>query len=60
VIVGIGGEPVKGQADFYNKLWGHGAAGVDIPLEVLRGGRIENITVKSIDRERYFRPKPTY
>jgi S1-C subfamily serine protease len=60
VIVGIGGEPVKGQADFYNKLWGHGAAGVDIPLDVLRGGRIEKITVKSIDRERYFRPKPTY
>jgi len=60
VIVGIGGEPVKGQADFYNKLWGHGAAGVDIPLDVLRGGRIEKITVKSIDRERYFRPKATY
>jgi len=60
VIVGIGGQPVKGQADFYNKLWGRGEAGVDIPLDVLRGGRVEKITVKSIDRERYFRAKPTY
>ena len=60
VIVGIGGEPVKGQADFYNKLWGRGEAGIDIPLDVLRSGRVEKITVKSIERERYFRPKPTY
>jgi S1-C subfamily serine protease len=59
VIVGVGGQPVTGQADFYNKMWGRGAAGVDIPLEVLRGGRLEKITVKSIERERYFRPKPT-
>jgi S1-C subfamily serine protease len=60
IIVGLGGNVIKGQADFYNRLWSHGAAGVDIPLDVLRGGRVENLTVKSIDREQYFRPKPTY
>jgi len=60
VIVGIGGQPIKGQADFYTRMWKIGEAGVDIPLDVLRGGRVESITVKSIDRERYFRPKPTY
>lgn len=60
VIVGIGGQPVKGQADFYNKLWGSGEAGVDVALDVLRSGRVEKLTVKSIDRERYYRPKPTY
>ena len=60
VIVGIGGQPIKGQADFYNKLWTRGEAGVEIPLDVLRGGRVEKVTVKSIDREQYFRPKPTY
>jgi S1-C subfamily serine protease len=60
VIVGIGGQPVKGQADFYVRLWKTGDAGVDIPLEVLRGGRVEKITVKSIDRERHFRPRTTY
>ena len=60
VIVGVGGQPVKGQADFYNKLWGRGEAGVAIPLDVLRAGKVETITVKSINRDRHFRPKPTY
>jgi len=60
VIVGIGGQPVKGQADFYVKLWKTGEAGVDVALEVLRAGRVEAVTVKSIDRDRHFRPKPTY
>ena len=60
VIVGVGGQPVSGQADFYVKLWKTGDAGVDVPLEVLRSGRVEKLTVKSIDRERHFRPKPSY
>jgi len=60
VIVGIGGQAIKGQADFYHKLWGHGEAGIEVPLEVLRSGRVENVKVRSIDREKYFRPKTTY
>jgi S1-C subfamily serine protease len=60
VIVGINGQGIQGQADFYNKLWKSGDAGVDIPLEVLRGGRVEKITVKSVDRDHYYRPKTTY
>ncbi|MBI3044832.1 MAG: serine protease [Betaproteobacteria bacterium] len=61
VIVGIDGKAIKGQADFYTRMWKHGEAGVAIPLDVLRGGRVETVTVKSVDRERfYFRPKPTY
>jgi S1-C subfamily serine protease len=60
VIVGVGGQPVKGQADFYQKIWNRGEAGVSIPLEVLRSGKVETITVKSIDRDRHFRQKQTY
>jgi S1-C subfamily serine protease len=60
IIVGLGGQVIKGQADFYNRIWSHGEAGVEIPLEVLRGGRVENVMVKSVDREQYLRPKPTY
>ncbi len=60
IIVGLGGQAIKGQADFYNRLWSHGGAGVDVPLDVLRNGRVENVTVKSVDREQYLRPKPTY
>jgi serine protease Do len=60
VIVAISGQPISGQADFYIKLWKTGEAGVDVPLDVLRSGRVEKVTVKSIDRTRYYRPRPTY
>src|SRR6185503_676608 len=60
VIVAINGQGIQGQADFYIKLWKSGDAGVDIPLDVLRGGKVEKVTVKSIDRDKYYRPKTTY
>jgi S1-C subfamily serine protease len=60
VIVGIGGKPVKGQADFYTRLWAAGNAGVEVPLEVLKGNQVQQYQVKSRDRESYFRPKAVY
>ncbi|HYH40790.1 MAG TPA: S1C family serine protease [Burkholderiales bacterium] len=60
VIVGIGGKAVQGQADFYTKLWASGAAGVDVPLDVLKGNQVQNYTVKSQDRDSYFRPRAVY
>jgi S1-C subfamily serine protease len=60
VIVKAGGQVIKGQADFYTRLWSLGKAGVDVPLEVLRGGRLQGVSIKSVDRDSYYRPKPTY
>ena len=60
VIVALGGQTIRGQADFYTRLWASGAAGREIALEVLRDGRIQRVTVKSIDRDLYYRAKPTY
>lgn len=60
VIVGIDGLPVKGQAALYRRLWASGQAGVEIPLDVLRDGQIRRVTVTSTDRDRYYRPRPTY
>jgi len=60
VIVAVGGERVASQADFYTRLWSHGAAGVQIPLEVLRAGKLQSVTVTSADRDRYYQAKPTY
>jgi S1-C subfamily serine protease len=59
IIVGIGGQPIKGQADFYIRLWRSGEAGVEIAIEVLKGNRVETYKVKSLDRNRYFRSRPT-
>jgi serine protease Do len=60
LIVGIAGQPVKGQADFYVRLWARGDAGVEVPLDVLKGTKIEQYTVKSMAREQYYRAKPVY
>jgi S1-C subfamily serine protease len=58
VIVGVAGQALTGQADFYNKLWSRGEAGIEIVLDVLREGRVQKIPIKSIDRESHFRAKP--
>ena len=60
VIVAVGDQIIKSQADFYVRLWSRGKAGVEVPLDVLRDGRIQKVTVKSIDREAYYRSRPTY
>jgi S1-C subfamily serine protease len=60
VIVGVAGQVVKGQAEFYARLWSRGAAGVEVVLDVLRDGRIQRVSVRSADRDTYYRVKPTY
>lgn len=60
LIVGIGGEPVKDQADFYLRLWARGDAGVEVPIDVLKGNKIEQYKVKSIARDDYYKAKAVY
>jgi S1-C subfamily serine protease len=60
IILAIGAEAVHSQAEFYRKLWSRGEAGSDIPLRILQGSDVREVTVRSMDRLDYFRPKPTY
>jgi S1-C subfamily serine protease len=60
VIIALGNDRVTSQAEFYTRLWSRGAAGVEIPLKVLRAGNIHDVTVKSTDRNSYYRLRPTY
>ncbi len=60
IIVGLGGQALTGQADFYTRLWKTGEAGVEVTLDVLKGSKVEAVKVKSIARERHFREKPVY
>lgn len=60
IIVGLGGQSLKGQADFYMRLWKSGDAGVEVTLDVVKGNKIELVKVKSVARERHFRSKPVY
>jgi S1-C subfamily serine protease len=59
-VLAVGGEEVTTLAEFYRKVWGRGPAGPEVPLKVLQGTRIRDITVRSIDRIEYFRPSKTY
>ena len=60
IIVGVRGQPVSGQADFYRRLWATGDAGSVVVLDVLKGTAVEKMNVRSIDRDQYFRPRTTY
>ena len=50
VILAVAGDNVTSQTGFYKKLWGLGAAGVDVPLTVHHEGVTFDVTVTSTDR----------
>ena len=58
MILTVKGGKVKGLADSYRKVWALGHAGVEVPLSILRGTKIREITMKSIDRNQLLRLKP--
>ncbi len=60
IVVAVGGEQVTTLAEFYRKLWSRGAAGVPVPLKVLQGAQLREVSVRSIDRADYWRPSKTY
>lgn len=59
-IMGLSGERFGSLGEFYRKLWALGDAGVAVPLQVIRGPRLESVTVTSSDRRRHLRLDPTY
>ena len=50
VIVGIDDAPVLGLANMFRRVWSLGAAGVDVPLNVLRNDEKMQLKVRSGDR----------
>ena len=60
IVLAVGNDEVGTLADFYKRVWARGAAGAEVPLKVLQGSRVCDVTVRSIDRVDYFRPVKTY
>jgi len=60
IVVGVGGDPVRTHEELYRKMWGLGAAGVEVPVKLLQGGDVREVKVRSIDRFEYFKERPTY
>jgi S1-C subfamily serine protease len=58
MVLGVAGQPVTGLADFYRTLWEQGDAGIEVPLDVLKGIEVESMPVQSADRYSYLRLVP--
>jgi serine protease Do len=56
VILGVGGQSIGGQSDFYRKLWSAGEAGCDVALHVLHEKAVKQVIVRTADRMDYLRP----
>jgi len=56
IILGVEGEAVGRQSDFYQKLWATGEAGTPVMLHVLHKRTVRQLTVKSMDRMAFLRP----
>jgi S1-C subfamily serine protease len=50
LILKVNNQSVEGQADFFRKVWALGTAGVKVPISILRGTKIKDITLQSADR----------
>ena len=54
-VLEVGGAAVKSLSEFYRALWQQGAAGVTIPLTLLRGRETLTIAVPSVRREQFLK-----
>ena len=55
IILGVTGQPVTSMADFYRKLWAVGGPGDKIPLTVLKGAQMHEVSVTAGDRYKWLR-----
>jgi S1-C subfamily serine protease len=55
LVLKVNNQAVEGQADFFRKVWAIGTAGVAVPISILRGTKIQEITVQSDDRYNYLK-----
>jgi S1-C subfamily serine protease len=58
LILKVNDQSVQGQADFFRKIWALGTAGVKVPISILRGTKIKDITLHSTDRYQFLKLAP--
>lgn len=56
IILGVGGDSIGGQSEFYERLWASGAAGGDITLHIVRDKVVKHLIVQTGDRLDYLQP----
>ena len=58
IILGVEGEAVGHQSEFYQRLWATGEAGAPVVLYVLHKRTVRQLTVRTMDRMEFLRPWP--
>jgi S1-C subfamily serine protease len=56
VILGVGGDSIGGQGEFYERLWESCAAGDDVTLHIVREKSVRHLIVQTGDRLDYLQP----
>jgi serine protease Do len=56
IILGIGGDSIGSQGEFYQSLWSGGSAGRDVTLHIVRNKVVKHLIVQTSDRLSYLRP----
>jgi len=59
VILGVAGQSIGGQGEFYQRLWASGPAGEDVVLHILRSKTVQQVKIRSVDRLAYLRVRST-
>ncbi|MGH6919498.1 MAG: PDZ domain-containing protein, partial [Geminicoccaceae bacterium] len=55
IVIEVAGRPVDGLADTFRKVWALGAAGVDVPLTLIRDGTRLSLRPRSADRNDFLK-----
>ncbi len=56
VVIDVAGIEVATLASFYRRVWSLGAAGVDVPMRIMRKGQALSVSIRSGDRSSFFKP----
>ncbi len=51
IVVEVGEQRVGGLADLFRRIWGSGAAGIEVPLTLAREGAVKRVRITSVDRQ---------
>lgn len=60
IVLEVAGRPVGGLADTFRKVWALGAAGVDVPLTLMRDGTPLSLRLRSADRNDFLKHAPLH
>jgi S1-C subfamily serine protease len=51
IVIEVAGSRIGGLADLFRKIWSLGAAGVEVPMTLVREGSVSRVRLSSTDRQ---------